>query len=807
MNWTAIAAALGLAIPGDQSARAVVLAHLGLAGNASNEQVQAALAGGADAPGDNVVSIVARRKPRDIVARGDWWQVRAQGDDDEAEVLIYGDIGENFWGEESVTARSLVNELRDISAPVIRVRINSFGGTVHDGLAIHNALRRHAARIIVEIDGYAVSVASLIAMAGDTVRISENAMVMVHAPLAGLFGWFNARDLDRFISQLDTHSLAMLNSYARKTGKGEDEILALLSDGEDHWFTAAEAVAFGLADEVSDALAIAAHLQIPDRFSRHNPAATSAAHQPAQEYPMNWIAIAAALGLSLSADADQKASKAAVMAHLSLEENADDAAVMAALRSSHQSAARAASTPVPASPPANPAEPAPTRAQVLAEEQQRRQGIRQAFASFRGRPGVDDLLDNCLDDTNVTADGARTRLLAHLGQGAEPLNAGVPRVSAGDDQTDRIRTGMVHAVLARRGVTTDPVTNQAVDGSGANPWRGYSTREIARACLQAAGHRVEGMDPDDIARAALGSPIRAGMSQTQSDFPVILESLIQREVLVGFRTIEPTFMRFCRIGDVTDLREWQRLVPGVIAQLEEVNEHGEYNNKNIPDAEKQTIQAKRRGNIIAVTPDAIINDQLGLVLDTAQQVGMAGGRTTERLVYARLDENGGDGPNLRDGNPVFATGRGNKASSLGAPDVEKLAAAADAMAEQKAPGEDQEFLDIQPAVSLSRHNVARDIQVLVNSQYDPDAANKLQRPNKVRGIVGDIVGSPRVTGTRWYLFADPTTAPVFEVVYLNGQREPRVVQEEVFRTGGMQWRADMAVGVGAVGFRGGFRGG
>src|SRR5690606_30697236 len=86
------------------------------------------------------------------------------------ELLIYGDIGESWWGE-SVTAQSVAQQLNELdeSVATINVRINSYGGSVADGLAIYNALKRHRATKAVTVDGVAMSSASLIAMAGDTV--------------------------------------------------------------------------------------------------------------------------------------------------------------------------------------------------------------------------------------------------------------------------------------------------------------------------------------------------------------------------------------------------------------------------------------------------------------------------------------------------------------------------------------------------------------------------------------------------------------------------------------------------------------
>ena len=83
----------------------------------------------------------------------------------EVDLLIYGPIGDYFW-DEGVTAASIVEQLSQIQAQRINVRINSDGGVVMDGLAIYNALRNHPATVTVIIDGFAASIARLIAQAG-----------------------------------------------------------------------------------------------------------------------------------------------------------------------------------------------------------------------------------------------------------------------------------------------------------------------------------------------------------------------------------------------------------------------------------------------------------------------------------------------------------------------------------------------------------------------------------------------------------------------------------------------------------------
>lgn len=85
----------------------------------------------------------------------------------------------------------------------------------------------------------------------------------------------------------------------------------------------------------------------------------------------------------------------------------------------------------------------------------------------------------------------------------------------------------------------------------------------------------------------------------------------------------------------------------MISSLDPVNESGEYLNKALPDAETNSVKAKRHGNIVTVTPEVIINDDIGLIRDTADSYGRSGARTIERSVYALLDTN----PVLKDGIP------------------------------------------------------------------------------------------------------------------------------------------------------------
>lgn len=769
MNWIAICRNLGLDLPADTSeadARARIIAHLGLPADAADAAVQAQLQ--AQQP---------PHRPHAVLARGEWWSIRAAAVPDEADLMIYGDIGENWYGGESVTAQALVSQLQTIEAQTIIVHINSYGGSVADGVAIYNALRRHPARIVTDVEGVAFSIASLIAMAGDTVRMAQNSLMMIHAPWGSLAG--NAVQMRRYADVLDRFSEAMLSSYTRKSGpERAATIRQMLTGDADHYLSPSEAIALGLVDEITESLAVAAHFDL----SRFPGLPAAAAAFTRKESSMNWKAIAKALGLPESTPIASIRSR---LLQLGLDPEGD----ITPEQVTAQLAAASAATAAAAAPHSE------TPEQVQARITARNRDIRAAFSPFLQRQGVSELQMDVLADASLTVEAARNRLLTHLGQGAEPL---ATVVQAGQCETEKRTEAMVLATLQRAGLQRDPDTGKTIALDGANPYRGLTLREIARASLAASGRSTTGMDAMDVARAAL---VRAAGGQSSSDFPVFLENTLHKLVLTGFQGAPSVFARFCKIGTVTDLREWQRIVPGMIANLQDVNQAGEYKNKNLPDGEKEAVRAKRMGNILEITAETIINDDLGAITDTALQLGAAGPRTIDRRVFDLLALNGGLGPVLKkDNKTLIHADHGNVNS--GAPSVTLISAMAEKMARQTLPGDDAEFLELGPSVSVSRHSVAGDIKVIVESQYDPDTANKLQRANKVRGALRDIVETARMPASAFLLFADPNLAPVIEVVFLDGIQQVRVVQEENFRTGGLAWRGELNAGAGAIDYRG-----
>lgn len=161
---------------------------------------------------------------------------------DVARLDLMGDI-DPFFG---ISAAGVIAQLDQIAAPEIRLRINSYGGDVFEGVAIHNALSAHPARIVAEIIGCAASAASWVAMVADEVLIWEGAMMMIHQAWQPVSG--NADILGEAMAVLRKIDDSMAGAYARRTGLPDAEIRAMMA--AETWMTAEEAVAKGFADRV-----------------------------------------------------------------------------------------------------------------------------------------------------------------------------------------------------------------------------------------------------------------------------------------------------------------------------------------------------------------------------------------------------------------------------------------------------------------------------------------------------------------------------------------------------------------------------
>jgi ATP-dependent Clp protease, protease subunit len=176
-----------------------------------------------------------------------WFSIKALNHDT-AEVLMYGIISSDPADN---NAAKFIEALNNLS-PVVRnvnVRINSDGGSVTEGFAIYNAMKRSPLNIECYVDGIAASMGSVVAVGGNKTWIAPNGRMMLHEPSGGVAG--NAEQIRNYADQVDAVKNDMKAAYKAKTNQSDEIINGWLSAGKDTWLSAADCIKYGLADGYS----------------------------------------------------------------------------------------------------------------------------------------------------------------------------------------------------------------------------------------------------------------------------------------------------------------------------------------------------------------------------------------------------------------------------------------------------------------------------------------------------------------------------------------------------------------------------
>ena len=342
--------------------------------------------------------------------------------------------------------------------------------------------------------------------------------------------------------------------------------------------------------------------------------------------------------------------------------------------------------------------------------------------------------------------------------------------------------GVTNALQARAGVAKDNTRNE---------FRGMSLREIARQCAIRGGVNVSGMSPLEFVGAAF--------SHSTSDFPNILENVLGKVLLDAYTSWDPTWNLWAAQGEVSDFKPNSRLKLGSFNNLAPVGESGEFKEFSIGE-EKETIQAVTKGNIFAITRQAIINDDLGGFTRIASAMGQAAGRTVNADAYGVVTANAA----IADGTALFHADHNNLAGSASALTVTSLSEGKAAMRKQKFTAASDEVLDIRAAYLVVPVALEDKAKTLIASETDPDQANS-GKPNIHRNTLS-VISDPTLDAdslTAWYLMS--ASDPIVEVDFLDGVDIPFLESQQGFTVDGIKWKVRLDYGQTAIDFRGAWK--
>lgn len=189
-----------------------------------------------------------------------FWNIVTDETSDSAEITLYGDIvsdqPRDFWTGQAIegnfiTPQAFADDLAKCQRKNhVTVRLNSCGGDLFTGIAIHNALKGLSAQKTVIVEGIAASAASVIMCAGDSVEVYPGSIVMIHGVSSFMYDLVNLQDLKKMVKAMDTMENAVAAIYARKTGKETGDLRNLMT--RETWMTGQEAIDAGFADVLLD---------------------------------------------------------------------------------------------------------------------------------------------------------------------------------------------------------------------------------------------------------------------------------------------------------------------------------------------------------------------------------------------------------------------------------------------------------------------------------------------------------------------------------------------------------------------------
>lgn len=411
----------------------------------------------------------------------------------------------------------------------------------------------------------------------------------------------------------------------------------------------------------------------------------------------------------------------------------------------------------------------------------------QAIRSFGRQFKVEDAEIDKLISRGATVDQAKMTILTDLASRQQAMNSNNGgHVSSKTEQKKR-----EHMSLA--------ILNRAAPGKHKLPeearhLRGYTLMDMAKECIEAQGGRTRGLERHEIARMALNvtsfSQQRAAGMHSTSDFPLILGNTINRSLRTAYDEYEQQWKVLGRQANFQDFRPRISVALGEASALEKVKEGGEYKYGTLPEEGTQ-IKAEKWGKLIALTWEAIVNDDLN-AFDKIPSALAASARNTEsRVIWDLLLKDVKFSDNVN----IFAAGHNNIAAQAGPINGTTLQAARTALRTQK--GMDKKtfirqtpkYLVVGPLNEMAAYQ-------WTSANYFPAQAGD-QNPVYNTQLV--VIVDPEITDYTWFMIADG--GETFEWGYLDGEGGMITDTREGFEVDGVEVKARLVFGAGWVDYR------
>ena len=414
---------------------------------------------------------------------------------------------------------------------------------------------------------------------------------------------------------------------------------------------------------------------------------------------------------------------------------------------------------------------------VPADPHARTRGSNEVIRQLGRQAGVEQRTIDGLIDRGATVEEARSAILDDM----LTRSATIIR-SSHNDHTHDNSEAFVRAVGEALYVRVAP---QHQPTGAARQYVGHSLLDVAREVCRRSGISTVGLAATTLIERAL----------TTSDFPQILANTVNRTLRAAYDRPTSGIRQLARQTTANDFRAKSRLMldsSGVT--LEKVNEHGEFKSGSLVEA-GESYKLGTFGRIIALTRQAIINDDLGAFADLARRLGQAAQAFEAQQLVDLLQSNAGVGPTMSDGNALHHTAHGNIAAAGAAPSETTLNAARLAMRKQTGPGGG--LITVTPRFLLCPPDMETSVEKLL-ATIQPTQTSDVNPFSQLTQVV-----EPRLTSaTRWWLVASASEVDGLEYAHLAGAPGPQIETRAGFTVDGVETKVRLDFGTGFVDWRG-----
>ena len=407
-----------------------------------------------------------------------------------------------------------------------------------------------------------------------------------------------------------------------------------------------------------------------------------------------------------------------------------------------------------------------------------------AILDIAQRAGIIDQAGAAIADPAMTVEAFRARAFDALhARQASPAS----HVRDGLDETETRRLGMEEAVCR----SINPASMEGEWSERAAAFRDLSLVDMAAERLGVRRVGSSFGQREEVLRRAM---------HTTSDFPILLENAINRNLAQRYALALPTYRQIAVQDDFNDFRPHSTVTVGDFPLLQPIAEAGKIQFGTIGE-KKETVAVVPYAIGLAISRQLLVNDNLRGLDRVIANYGQSVALFEEKTAYAVKALNSGAGPTLLEGSAaMFATARGNLAGSGGAITVATVGAARAAMRGYKSI-DGNELLFNAPSILLVGPAKEIEAEQFVSSQIVPATRAEV---NPFQGRLTPVV-SQMITGNAWELYTDPSVRANFRWGLLSGYTAPRVRMEEPFGTQGAQLSVEHDFGFGGIEWRAAYR--